>query len=149
MPLPKNINTPEVRAAWLTVRRDKLAEFDWLVGRGLTESKAARAVGCYSSSIQAMRRSVEQMEGGRHYGRSGGAGTRIDLGLSLLSVLRKPNETLTHEDIAAWCDCSRAQIQRIRARALRKVRLRLLASVRAPEEREELQGFLASFQQAA
>ena len=149
MSLPKGINTPEVREPWIAQRRAKLDQFDRLVGKGLCESKAARELGIYPSGIRALRRSIEQMEAGRHYGRSGGHASRIDLGLSLLSVLRKPAETLSCEDIAAWCDCSRSHIQRIEQRALKKVRMRLLASLRAPEEREELETLLGAFQKAA
>jgi Sigma-70, region 4 len=49
----------------------------------------------------------------------------IDLGLALLSVLRLPNESLTYDDIAAWCGCCKEQIRQIEFRALRKLRRRI------------------------
>ena len=52
-------------------------------------------------------------------------GPHIDLGLALLSMLRKPGERLSLTDIAAWRDCSHQSIARIEARALRKLRERL------------------------
>ncbi len=42
------------------------------------------------------------------------------MGLALLSVLRKPGEALTLEDIAAWCDCPPSTIYRIEKEALKK-----------------------------
>jgi hypothetical protein len=45
---------------------------------------------------------------------------RIDLGLALLAIVRKPDEELTLEDIAAWCDCPASTIQRIEQRALKE-----------------------------
>ena len=124
MPYPRGIKTPEVRAAWLAERRAKVAVFDRHVAEGLPRYKAARAMGSDVSSIDAMRRSLEQLEEGGHTGRSGNS--YIDLGLSLLACLRKPGEILTAHDIAAWCGCSRAAIQAIEERALRKVRRRLV-----------------------
>jgi hypothetical protein len=50
---------------------------------------------------------------------------RIDLGLSLLSLVARPGEPLTHEDIAAWCGCNRQKILHIETTALRKLRRRL------------------------
>ena len=136
MPIPKGINDPAVRAAWLAGRRDKLAEFDRLVGKGYGVTKAARAIGLCVNSVRAMRRSVEAWEDGdRHHGTQR---ERIDLGLALLSVLRKPGERLTLEDMAAWCDCPQQSIQRIEARALRKMRQRLLESEVQAEEIEGL-----------
>lgn len=46
----------------------------------------------------------------------------MDLGLALLSVLRRPGETLTLEDIAAWCGCKPSTIHRIEIGALQKAR---------------------------
>jgi DNA-directed RNA polymerase sigma subunit (sigma70/sigma32) len=48
----------------------------------------------------------------------------IDLGLAILSVLRAPGEELTHEDIAAWCDCDHETIAQIERRALAKLRVK-------------------------
>ena len=88
-----------------------------------------------------MRRSVEQLE--EHGGFAGRAGhSYIDLGLSLLSCLLRPGETLTSHDIAAWCGCSRAAIERIESRALRKVRRRLVEAAASQELTEELHGLL-------
>ena len=67
----------------------------------------------------------------------------IDLGLSLLACLRKPGETLTAHDIAAWCGCSRAAIQAIEERALRKVRRRLVETANDRELAQELREMLA------
>lgn len=46
----------------------------------------------------------------------------MDLGLALLSVLRKPGEALTVEDIAAWCGCAPSTVHRIEQGALKKAR---------------------------
>ena len=120
MPIPKGINDPAVRAAWLAGRRDKLAEFDRLVGKGYGVTKAARAVSMSVASVRAMRSSIVTWEDeGRQHGAQR---ERIDLGLALLSVLRKPGECLTLEDMAAWCDCPQQSIARIERRALRKLR---------------------------
>ena len=142
MPIPKGINTPAVRAARLEDRCGKLAEFDRLVAEGLSKPKAARHLGISSAGVEAMRRSVELMERGGSYG-PGTAASSIDLGLALLSVLRQPGEYLTCEDIAAWCDCSRGFIQRIEARALRKVRRRMNEALRSSELGEEVEELLA------
>ena len=126
MPIPKGINDPAVRAAWLAGRRDKLAEFDRLVGKGYGVTKAARAVGMSVASVKATRQSVLTWEDdGRWHGAQR---ERIDLGLALLSVLRQPGERLSLEDIAAWCDCPQQSIARIERRALRKLRQRLAES---------------------
>jgi hypothetical protein len=139
MPLPKGINTPQVREAWVAERREKLAEFERLCAGGMGQTKAIRAVGLAPGGLAAMRRSVESLEEGRHVGRSGGV--QIDLGLSLLSCLLLPGESLTCEDIAAWCGCSRAAIQSIERRALEKVRRRLGGG---PELAREVLALLAS-----
>ena len=60
-------------------------------------------------------------------GRIRGKGARLDLGLALLSLLRKPGERLTLTDIAAWCGCPHQTIGRIEQRALRKLRAGLAA----------------------
>jgi len=52
---------------------------------------------------------------------------RIDLGLALLALARLPGESLTLEEIAAWCECEASTIHRIERRALAKVRARLRA----------------------
>lgn len=136
MPYPKGIKTPEVRAAWLLERRAKVQTFDQLVRDGLPRYKAARTLGHDVSSIEAMRRSVEQLDEVGHVGRA--ANTQIDLGLSLLGCLRKPGEILTAHDIAAWCGCSRAAIQAIEVRALRKLRLRLAQAAASLDLADEL-----------
>ena len=142
MPYPKGIKTPEVLNEWLAERREKLRRFDQLVHEGIPRYKAAQVVGVHASSIEGMRRSVEQLEGGGEViGRAGNS--YIDLGLSLLACLRKPGETLTSHDIAAWCGCSRAAIQAIEERALRKVRTRLVATATDQELADELRGMLA------
>ena len=141
MPYPKGIKDPVTRRAWLAPRQDLVRRFDELVAGGLARYKAARALGSDVSSIDAMRRSVEQLEEGGHAGRQGNS--YIDLGLALLAHLRKPGETLTAHDIAAWCGCSRAAIQAIEGRALRKVRLRLVGTVTDRETVEELQQVFA------
>ena len=141
MPYPKGIKTPEVRAAWLAVRREKIQAFDRLVCEGYARCKAARALGIDVTSIEAMRRSVEHLEeSGQLIGRAGN--NYIDLGLSLLACLRKPGETLTTHDIAAWCGCSRTAIQRIEERALRKVRQRLIEAAADQEIVQELRRML-------
>ena len=136
MPYPKGIKIAEVRLAWLAERRETVRRFDELVGEGLPRYKAAQALGSNVSSIDAMRRSVEQLEEGGHVGREGNS--YIDLGLALLAHLRKPGETLTAHDIAAWCGCSRAAIQAIELRALRKLRQRLVDTVTDQDIAEEL-----------
>lgn len=55
---------------------------------------------------------------------------RIDLGLAILSVLRKPGQTLTSNDIAAWCDCSGQAIRQIEAKAIRRLRNKFSAQER-------------------
>ena len=50
---------------------------------------------------------------------------QIDLGLALLSMRAKRGVPLSHIDIAAWCDCSKAAIRAIEQSALKKVKLRL------------------------
>ena len=140
MPYPKGIRTPEVRAAWLTQRRERVQAFDQLVSEGIPRYKAARAMGSDVSSIEAMRRSIENLENGPLVGRAGSS--YIDLGLSLLACLRKPGETLTSHDIAAWCGCSRGAIQRIEECALRKVRRRLVEAADDQELAEDLKAML-------
>ncbi len=90
MPLPKGINRPDVPAESLSDRRGKLLEFDRLVGEGLSKPKAARRLGVTHSGVRAMRRSVELMERDQphRFGRNSAGG--IDLGLALLSCLRRP-----------------------------------------------------------
>ena len=58
-------------------------------------------------------------DGGQQNGREKSA--RIDLGLELLALARKPGTTFTRYDIAAWCGCTDAYIYRIEERM--KVRL--------------------------
>ena len=123
MPLPKGINRPEVRAAWLAERREKVAAFDRLVAMGLPEWQAARKLDTTRPGISAMRRSVEAMEDGHAVGRGGGA--HIDLGLAIIACVLLPGESLTAEDMAVWCGCSKSAIQGIERRALAKVRQRL------------------------
>ena len=47
---------------------------------------------------------------------------RMDLGMALLELARKPGEVFTHDDIAAWAGCSEMALRRIERRALRKLR---------------------------
>ena len=49
----------------------------------------------------------------------------IDLGLALLSMVRKPDVPLSRDDIAAWCECSPQAIHHIEQRALAKMRVKL------------------------
>jgi hypothetical protein len=49
----------------------------------------------------------------------------IDLGLAILQALAIPGVPLAQKDIAAWCQCSHTNIQRIERRALQKLRNRL------------------------
>jgi hypothetical protein len=51
---------------------------------------------------------------------------RINLGLALLSVARKPGAALTFDDIAAWCGCTEMAIVAIEQKALRKLRFALV-----------------------
>ena len=141
MPYPKGIKIPEIRAAWMAQRRERVREYDGLVDAGMPRYKAAKVLGSDVSSIEAMRRSVEQLEEGGHMGRAGSS--YIDLGLALLACLRRPGETLTSHDIAAWCGCSHAAIKVIEKRALKKVRQRLVENVTDQELAEELRGMLA------
>ncbi len=41
------------------------------------------------------------------------------MGLALLSILCKPGEEMTLEDIAAWCDCAPSTIHRIAVHGLK------------------------------
>lgn len=120
MPLPKGINSPEVRAAWIAERRSKLARYERLVAGGAGQAEAARQVGLAPGAARAMRHSIETMEARERYGRRLGA--NIDLGLAILSCVRKPGEELTSQDIAAWCDCSHSAIQKIERSAVSKLR---------------------------
>ena len=147
MPLPKGIACPTVAEEWMAERRVKVEEFDRLRGKGLPEHKAARALGTTRTGIKAMRASIERIEEGGTAGRA--CGTHIDLGLAILACVRKPDEHLTSEDIAAWCGCTRSAIQSIERRALAKVRQRLLAQVREPEMAREVESLLATFAEAA
>lgn len=70
---------------------------------------------------------------------------RIDLGLALLSCLLLPGESLTSEDMAAWCGCSRSAIQGIERRALAKVRQRLVAEIGEEAIVQEVISLLATF----
>ena len=138
MPYPKGIHhSPEVQARYLSETRAKLAAFDRLRADGVLAKAAARQVGRSLSGIAAMRRSVEQLStsGPSHRGTGN---LHIDLGLALLSILRKPDEPLTHEDIAAWCGCSHQHIVRIEQRALRKLRLRITETHGGAEIAEEI-----------
>ena len=143
MPFPKHINAPAVRAAWLAERRRKVEAFERLVAGGIPKPHAARAVGSTVTGIKAMRHSIEGLEEGKHVGRSMGA--HIDLGLALLSCLLMPGESLTSEDMAAWCGCSHSAIQAIEKRALAKVRDRLVQDLGEPALAQEVQSLLTTF----
>ncbi len=146
MPYPKGIRTEKVRAVWLSKRRERVQAFDQLVEQGVPRYKAAKALGSDVSSLEAMRRSIENLESGPLVGREGSS--HIDLGLSLLACLRRPGENLTAHDIAAWCGCSRAAIQAIENRALRKLRVRLIEAAADQELVEELKETLTRRRQA-
>jgi hypothetical protein len=49
----------------------------------------------------------------------------IDLGLAVSGATLEPGETRSHEDLAAFCGCSKTNIQHIENRALRKLRNKL------------------------
>jgi hypothetical protein len=49
----------------------------------------------------------------------------IDLGLAVSGATLKSGETRSHEDMAAFCGCSRQAIEHIERRALRKLRNKL------------------------
>ena len=131
MPVPKHLYVdPAVRQAWIEERQPVVAEFDRLVAAGLTTRKAARQVGYTAPGIHRMRAGLESLEG-RTLGRA--KSERIDLGLALLSLANPPGErreALTAEEIAAWCGCSRAAIEHIEHRALRKLKHRFNALLR-------------------
>ena len=143
MPFPKGINEPAVRESWLAERRTKLMAFERLVGQGISKPRAARALGTTVAGVKAMRRSLEGLEEGKPVGRSMGA--QIDLGLALLSCLLRPGESLTSEDMAAWCGCSRSAIQRIERRALAKVREKLVEHLGEAAMAREVEGLLTTF----
>lgn len=50
---------------------------------------------------------------------------RINLGLAVSALTLKPGECRTAAEIAAFCGCARANIERIEGVALRKMRARL------------------------
>lgn len=143
MPFPKHINAPAVRAAWLAERRRKVEAFERLVGNGIPKPHAARAVGSTVTGIKAMRHSIEGLKESQHVGRSMGA--HIDLGLALLSCLLMPGESLTSEDMAAWCGCSKSAIQSIERRALAKMRQRLVEAIGEEAMEQEGANVLAAF----
>jgi hypothetical protein len=49
----------------------------------------------------------------------------IDLGLAISGATLEPGETRSCEDLAAFCGCSRAAIEHILNRGLRKLRNKL------------------------
>ena len=51
--------------------------------------------------------------------------SRVDLGLALLSTLRRPGESFTRQDIAVWCGCTDAGIYMLEKRVLKKLANRL------------------------
>jgi len=50
---------------------------------------------------------------------------RIDLGLAISGATMMPGQVRSHEEIAAFCDCSRERIFQIEKQAMRKLRHRL------------------------
>lgn len=68
---------------------------------------------------------------------------RTNLGLALLQTVAIPGVPLTFDDIAAWCDCSRQNVEMIAAGALRKIRNALM--FRDREVWEELRAHLTLF----
>ena len=143
MPFPSGINEPAVRAAWLAERRRKVEAFERLVGNGIPKPRAARAVGSTVAGVKSMRHSIEGLEEGQRVGSAMGA--HIDLGLALLSCLLLPGESLTSEDMAAWCGCSRSAIQAIERRALAKVRQRLVEDLGELAVAREIESLLSTF----
>ena len=138
MPLPPNIADPEVRRRWIESRWKVVDEFDGHVARGNSRAEAAALVGRSPNGVEAMRRSVLRLNSGDlRVGPS--KDDSIDLGLAILGSLRRSGEVLTHEDIAAWCGCSRTYIQAIERRALAKVRRKLLEAVRGTDLAEEVE----------
>lgn len=61
---------------------------------------------------------------------------RIALGLELLAAAARPAKRLTWADIAAWCECEPATIQKIEEGALRRLRNRVRFGGAAPVFRE-------------
>lgn len=57
----------------------------------------------------------------KHCGR-GARNDEIDLGLALLSIVRKPEVRMSAYDIAVWCGCSKRYIEAEERRALMKLR---------------------------
>lgn len=58
---------------------------------------------------------------------------RIDLGLAVLSALH-PGKRFTYEEIAAWCDCPKATINRIDHETLANLRRGLKQGLAVPEK---------------
>ena len=52
-------------------------------------------------------------------------GADIDLGLAISAATLEPGEHRTNEEIAAYCGCTRQNVDRIYQRAMRKLRVRL------------------------
>ncbi|WP_042724556.1 sigma factor-like helix-turn-helix DNA-binding protein [Chthoniobacter flavus] len=46
----------------------------------------------------------------------------IDLGLAILGAVTEPGQCRTHEEIAAYCGCTKQAISQIEWRAIRKLR---------------------------
>jgi DNA-binding transcriptional regulator LsrR (DeoR family) len=51
-------------------------------------------------------------------------GCDIDLGLAISALTLRYGQTRTHQQIADFCGCSRAAIQSIENKAMRKIRVR-------------------------
>ena len=131
MPLPPNITDPAVRERWIESRWKVVDEFDGHVANGNSRTEAARLVGRSPEGVEAMRRSVQRLLTNEEQ--------HIDLGLALLTCLRRPGEPLTRDDIAAWCGCSGSYIWSIEQRALAKLKRKLLESVRGTDLAEEVE----------
>ena len=52
--------------------------------------------------------------------------SRVDLGIAILQAVAVPGVRYTHDEISAFAGCTRSAIQQIEARALHKLRRRLL-----------------------
>jgi hypothetical protein len=77
-----------------------------------------------------------------------GKSNRIDLGLAILAALARPNESLFHAEIAAWCDRSDDTIRNIEKPALHKLR-RALACLDIKAESPQDLGVLGALAAAA
>ena len=104
MPIPLHIRRRPARyPAWIKDRRDTLAAFERLTGKGLSERQAASALGLSPAGIQALQTSLDELagEGTRLQGRN--EAERQDLGLARLVPpnVRRPRATAKTERLRA------------------------------------------------